>query len=125
MIRRKSGLANLSALLVRALDDRKATPGITESSPARAHIDPVACYLDVGSFHPGRAAAAKGEVVRLLKEIVSWLDRRETGRLLSVRGVLRSEGRLVLVREEQANGTSGLSAVWQGTPSSYVLSDKG
>jgi hypothetical protein len=60
-------------LLVRAKDDRKATPGITESSPARAHIDPVACYLDVGSFHPGRAEAAKGEVVRLLKEIVSWV----------------------------------------------------
>lgn len=74
-----------------AIDDRKATPGITESSPARVHIDPVACYLDVGSFHPGRAAkpfkvkalpkaqnlkvlyAAKGEVVRLLKEIVSWV----------------------------------------------------
>jgi len=73
MTRRKSGLANLSASLVGALDDRKATPGITESSPARAHIDPVACYLDVGSFHPGRAAAAKGEVVRLLKEIVSWV----------------------------------------------------
>jgi len=29
-------------------------------------------FVDVGSFHPGRAAAAKGEVVRLLKEIVSW-----------------------------------------------------
>ncbi len=59
--------------MMRAIDDRKATPGITESSPARAHIDPAACYLDVGSFHPGRAAAAKGEVVRLLKGIVSWV----------------------------------------------------
>ena len=58
---------------VGAIDVRKATPGITESSPARVHIDPAACYLDVGSFHPGRAAAAKGEVVRLLKEIVSWV----------------------------------------------------
>jgi hypothetical protein len=38
---------------------------------------------------------------------------------------LRSEGKLALVREEQANGTSGLSAVWQGMPSSYVLADKG
>ena len=53
--------------------DRKATLGITESSPARAHIDPVACYLDVGSLHPARAAAGKGEVVRLLKEVVSWV----------------------------------------------------
>ena len=59
--------------LVRAKDDRKVTPGIIESLPARAHIDPAACYLDVGSFHPGCAATAKGEVVRLLKEIVSWV----------------------------------------------------
>ncbi|CAD6493545.1 MAG: hypothetical protein AEth_01416 [Candidatus Argoarchaeum ethanivorans] len=73
MTRGNSGLANHYAFLMRAIDDRKATPGITVSSPARAHIDPVACYLDVGSFHPGCAAAAKGEVVRLLKEIVSWV----------------------------------------------------
>ncbi len=53
--------------------DRKATLGITESSRARAHIDPVACYLDVGSLHPACAAAGKGEVVRLLKEVVSWV----------------------------------------------------
>ena len=59
--------------LVRVKDNRKVTPGIIESLPARAHIDPAACYLDVGSFHPGCAAAAKGEVVRLLKEIVSWV----------------------------------------------------
>lgn len=57
---------------MRAVYDRKATLGITESSPARAHIDRVACYLDVGSLHPARAAAGKGEVVRLLKEVVSW-----------------------------------------------------
>lgn len=55
------------------VDDRKATLGITESSPARAHIDPVACYLDVGSLHPACAEAGKGEVVRLLKEVVSWV----------------------------------------------------
>lgn len=59
---------------MRAIDYRKATLGITESSPARAHIDPAACYPDVGSFHPGCAAAAKGEVVRLLKGIVSWVQ---------------------------------------------------
>ncbi len=86
--RGNSGLTNQYSLLVRLIDYRKATPGITESSPARAHIDPAACYLDVGSFHPGRAAAAKGEVVRLLKGIVELgLDRRETGRLLSIRSV--------------------------------------
>ena len=58
---------------MRAVDDGKATLGITESSPARVHIDPVACYLDVGSAHPGGAAAAKGEVGRLLKGVVSWV----------------------------------------------------
>jgi hypothetical protein len=73
MTRRKSVLANFCAPLVGAKNDRKVTPGIIESLPARVHIDPAACYLDVGSFHPGRAAAAKGEVVRLLKEIVSWV----------------------------------------------------
>ena len=58
---------------MRAIDDRKATLGITESSLARAHIDRVACYLDVGSLHPACAEAGKGEVVRLLKEVVSWV----------------------------------------------------
>ncbi|KXA90514.1 hypothetical protein AKJ62_00655 [candidate division MSBL1 archaeon SCGC-AAA259D14] len=61
------------SLLVRARDDRKATPGITELSPPRARIDGEACDLDVGSSHPGRAAAAKGRVVRPLKRIVSWV----------------------------------------------------
>ena len=56
---------------MRAIDDRKATLGITESSPARAHIDPVACYFDVGSLQPARAEAGKGVVVRQLKEVVS------------------------------------------------------
>lgn len=58
---------------MRAIADKKATLGITESSPARAHIDRVACYLDVGSLHPARAESGKGEVVRLLKEVVSWV----------------------------------------------------
>jgi len=60
------------SLLVRAGGVRKVTPGITESSRARVHIDPAACYLDVGSSYPGGAAATKGEVVRLLKGNVSW-----------------------------------------------------
>ena len=59
--------------MVRAKNYRKVTLGIIVSLPARVHIDPAACYFDVGSFHPGCAAAAKGEVVRLLKEIVSWV----------------------------------------------------
>lgn len=69
----KVGSSELLSLLGGGQNDRKVTPGIIESLPARVHIDPAACYLDVGSFHPGRAASAKGEVVRLLKEIVSWV----------------------------------------------------
>jgi hypothetical protein len=45
----------------------------TESSRARAHIDPAACFLDVGSSHPGGAAASKGRAVRPLKGNVSWV----------------------------------------------------
>ena len=59
--------------MVGAEDDRKVTPGITELSPARAHIDLEACYFAVGSPYPGGAAAAKGEAVLLLKGIVSWV----------------------------------------------------
>jgi hypothetical protein len=51
-------------------DIRKVTSGITESSPARAHIDLEACYFDVVSPYPGGAEAAKGGVVRPLKGIV-------------------------------------------------------
>ena len=55
------------------IDLRKVTPGITELSSVRAPIDLMACYFDVVSPHPGGAAAAKGEVVRLLKRIVRWV----------------------------------------------------
>jgi hypothetical protein len=55
------------------IDLRKVTPGITELSSVRAPIDLKACYFDVVSPHPGGAAAAKGEVVRLLKRIVRWV----------------------------------------------------
>ncbi len=54
--------------------DRKVTPGITELSRPRAQIDGAACYIDVGSSYPGRAQAAKGEGVHLLKGIVSWVQ---------------------------------------------------
>ena len=70
---RKHGLANQSAFLVGAIDNRKVTPGITELSPARVHIDLEACYFDVVSSYPGGAAAAKGGVVRPLKGIVRWV----------------------------------------------------
>ena len=65
-------------------DDRKVTPGITESSRLRVHIDGAACYIAVGSSYPGRAErvmvdlsllmfAAKGAGVHRLKGIVSWV----------------------------------------------------
>ncbi len=59
--------------LMEARDDRKVTPGITELSRLRAHIDGAACYIDVGSSYPGRAEAAKGGGVHPLKGIVSWV----------------------------------------------------
>lgn len=58
---------------MRVIDKREVTLGITESSPARVHIDLEACYFDVGSSYPGGAVAAKGGVVRPLKGIVSWV----------------------------------------------------
>ena len=70
-----------------ARDDRKVTPGITESSRLRAHtfvrgkrherseyIDGAACYIDVGSSYPARAEACKGGGVHPLKGIVSWVQ---------------------------------------------------
>ena len=61
------------SLLMRARNDRKVTPGITELSRPRAHIDGAACYIDVGSSYPGRAEASKGVGVHQLKGIVSWV----------------------------------------------------
>ena len=65
-------------------NDKKVTPGITELSRLRAHIelsqgfsqefiDGAACYIDVGSSYPGRAEASKGAGVHRLKGIVSWV----------------------------------------------------
>ena len=59
--------------LMGARDDRKVTPGITESSRPRVHIDGGACYIDVGFSYPGCAEAAKGVGVHQLKGIVSWV----------------------------------------------------
>ena len=60
--------------LMGARDDRKVTPGITELSRPRVHIDGAACYIDVGSSYPGCAEAAKGGGVHPLKGIVSWVQ---------------------------------------------------
>ena len=72
--------------LMGARDDRKVTPGITESSRPRVHIDGEACYIDVGFSYPGCAEnfdaidcieilyAAKGAGVHRLKGIMSWVQ---------------------------------------------------
>jgi len=60
--------------LMGARYDRKATPGITESSRLRAQIDGAVCYIDVGSPQPGCAEAAKGGGVHPLKRLVSWVQ---------------------------------------------------
>ena len=54
--------------------DRKATPGITELSRLRAHIDSAVCYIVVSSSQPGCAEAAKGGGVHPLKRLVSWVQ---------------------------------------------------
>lgn len=58
---------------MRPWDDRKVTPGITELSRLRVHIDGAACYIDVGSSSPRCAVASKGTGVHRLKGIVSWV----------------------------------------------------
>ena len=55
-------------------DDKKVTPGITELSRPRVHIDGAVCYIDVGSSYPGSAEAAKGGGVHPLKGFVSWVQ---------------------------------------------------
>ena len=65
--------------LMGARDDRKATPGITESSRPRVQIDGAVCYIDVGSSQPGCAEAAKGGGVHSLKRLVSWVQNVNNG----------------------------------------------
>ena len=55
-------------------DDKKVTPGITELSRPRVHIDGAVCYIDVGSSYPGAAEGAKGGGVHPLKGFASWVQ---------------------------------------------------
>ena len=80
---RKHGLTNQSTSFLGVIDNRKVTLGIIELSPARAHIDLVACYFDVVSSQPPGAAAGKGGGCSPIKgDREMGLDRRETGLLL-------------------------------------------
>ena len=67
------GLANHSGLLMGPYCDRKVTPRIIGLSRPIVQIDGEACYTAVGSSYPGRAQAAKGAGVHILKGIVSWV----------------------------------------------------
>ena len=96
---------------MRPVDDRKVTSGITELSSARAHIDLKACYFDVGSLHPGGAAAAKGGVVRPLKGIVSWVQTVVRQVCCYLLEASMSEGKGPIVREELGLAASGPSVV--------------
>ena len=97
-----------------ASDKRKVTPGVTELSPARVHIDLEACCFDVGSPYPGGAVAAKGETVRLLKGIASWVHTVVRQVCCYLLGALIPEGKGPLVREEQGLVASSLPVVRQG-----------
>ena len=104
-----------------AKDDRKATPGVTEWSRPRVHIDGAACYDDVGSPYPGRAEAAKGGGVHPLKRLVSWVQNVVRQFVRYLVGVLASERKDHLVREERWSGASGVPVILQGRPGSYAL----
>jgi hypothetical protein len=67
------GLSNHCRLLMGLNCDRKVTPRIIGLSRPIVQIDGEACYTAVGSSYPGRAQAAKGAGVHILKGIVSWV----------------------------------------------------
>ena len=80
---RKQGLTNLLASFMGAVDNRKVTLGIIELSPARAHIDLVACYFDVVFFLSWVCSRTQGWGCSPIKrDREMGLDRRETGLLL-------------------------------------------
>ena len=107
-----------------AWNDRKVTPGITELSRLRVHIDGAVCYIVVGSSYPGCAEAAKGGGVHSSKGIVSWVQNAVRQFVWYLLDVLMSERKDLLVREERRFVATGRSVVWQGRPSSYAISDK-
>ena len=70
----KVGLSDPAVLDGKAVAQQiKGTLGITGLSLPSVHSGEAVWHLDVGSSHPGGEEAPKGEVVRLLKGIVSWV----------------------------------------------------
>jgi len=80
-------------------------------SRVRVPIDPAVCFLDVGTCHPGGAAAAKGGVVHPLKTHASWVQyvARQYGGIYWE--CCLSEGKVLQVREERRVEASGLPVV--------------
>lgn len=92
----------------------KVTPGITELSSPRDHIDGKVCYLDVGSSHPGAGVGPKGLVVLQLKRYASWVQNvvRQFGFYLM--WALGYCWELLLVREDRSGRTAGVPVVPPG-----------
>ena len=105
------GLANYCGLLMGPNNDWKGTPRITGLSPPIVHIDGEACYTAVGSSYPGRAQAAKGAGVHILKGIVSWVKIVVRQIVWYLLGVLLSECNDPVVREEPGLEASGVTVV--------------
>ena len=111
--------------LVRAKDDRKVTPGVTELSRVRVPIDLVACFLDVGSSYPGSAHNCQGwGCTPIKRERELGLDRRETGRILSTRYV----GKLRVRENQYERNILPAPLVYRlfdrASPGSYAPTDK-
>ncbi len=87
---------------MRAKDDRKATPGITELSRARVHIDLEACYFAVGSSHPGYA-----QTLFFFKKKEKRLRKRKTLRGKSSQGWGCSP-----IKEDRELGSERREPVW-------------
>ena len=109
---RKQGLSNQCTSFLGVIDNRKVTSGIIELSPARVHIDLVACYFDVVSSYPGSAAGPKGGVVRQLKGSggLVWTVVRQVGCFVAEARKI-PDGKGLLVREERSLGATSLPVV--------------
>ena len=105
------GLANHSRFLMDLYCDRKGTPRIIGLSRPIVQIDGEACYTAVGSSYPGRAQAAKGAGVHILKGIVSWVKIVVRQIVWYLLGMLLFEWKDPVVREEPGFEASGVTIV--------------
>ncbi len=111
---------------MRAGYDKKVTPGVTELWRARVPIGPAACFPDVGTAHPGGAAASKGGDVRPLKGNVSWVQNVASQfgfSLLGLQGRLR--GRYPQYERNGVPGPLVYRSSARAAPGSHAPADKG